>query len=159
MKHDQPADPRESLWRRPLTAAERAALPVTPEAERELELEARLTGALARLPDTPVPSNFTARVLAAVDREEAQPARPRIWALHWRGLLPRLAAVATVLVVGGLSLHQYALHSDHARLAQTVAAVTLAQPAPSLDALENLDVIQYMAQPVHADGELLADLQ
>jgi hypothetical protein len=34
--------------------------------------------------------------------------------------------------------------------------VAAAQPLPSVDALENLDAIQRMSQPAHADEELLA---
>jgi hypothetical protein len=37
--------------------------------------------------------------------------------------------------------------------------VTSAQPAPSVDVLENLDAIQRMGQSSHADGDLLAALQ
>jgi len=34
-----------------------------------------------------------------------------------------------------------------------------AQPPPSVDVLVNLDTIQRMSRPAHADGELLAVLQ
>ena len=43
----------------------------------DLDLEARLTAALARIPDAAVPSNFTARVLTAIELEEAAAARSR----------------------------------------------------------------------------------
>ena len=42
---------------------------------RNWKLEARLTEALAKISDAPVPSNFTARVLAAIELEEAQAER------------------------------------------------------------------------------------
>lgn len=145
---------REALWRRKLTEAERAQLPAQPE----LELEARLTGALARTPHVPVPSNFTARVLDAIDREEATAARPRIWTLNWRSLLPRVAVVGTALFIAGLTVQRYETVTYRASLAKTVAMVATAPP-PSVDALENLDAIQRMGQSAHADGELLADLQ
>ena len=151
---NQPSNPGEALWRRKLSEAERSALRARPE----LELEARLTAALAKIPDAPVPSNFTARVLAAVDLEEAQAARPRGWALHWRLLWPRVAAVAAVLIFAGVGLQQHESHSRRAALARSVALVA-AQPVPSVDALENLDAIQRMSRPARADGELLAALQ
>ena len=61
-------NPGEALWRRKLSEAGRNAL----RAQPELELEARLTAALAKIPDAPVPSNFTARVLAAIELDEAR---------------------------------------------------------------------------------------
>ena len=54
----------------------------------DLELEARLTRALARLPDAPVPSNFTARLMQAVDLEESR----RLAPLEFRLELARAAA-------------------------------------------------------------------
>ena len=149
-----PSAVRDALWRRKLTEAERAQLPAQPD----LELDARLTGALAKTPNVPVPSNFTARVLDAIDREEAAAARPRIWALNWRSFLPRVAVVAVALIVAGLSVQRYETVTYRASLARTVAMVTTAPP-PSVDALENLDAIQRMGQSAHADGDLLADLQ
>jgi len=120
--------------------------------------ESRLTKVLNQLPGASVPSNFTARVLDAIDREEAADARPRIWALNWRRLLPRVAVVAVALIVAGLSVQRYETVTYRASLARTVAMVTTAPP-PSVDALENLDAIQRMGQSAHADGDLLADLQ
>ena len=65
MKNESP-NLRESLWRRKLSPAERAGLRPQPE----LEVEARLTDVLRKIPDSPVPSNFTARLLDAVERTE-----------------------------------------------------------------------------------------
>ena len=74
---------RESGWRRKLTESEqgelRAHLATNPDARADWEMESALNSALTRLPDASVPSNFTARVLQAVEREEA---RPRVWS--WR---------------------------------------------------------------------------
>jgi len=70
---------RESLWRRKLTAAARADL----RAQPDLALEAQLTAALEKIPAAPVPSNFTARLLETIEREEKSAARSRgRW--HWR---------------------------------------------------------------------------
>jgi negative regulator of sigma E activity len=154
MNH-QPDNLRESLWRRKLSAAERAAL----RAQPELELDARLTDALAQISNAPVPSNFTARVLAAIEREAAPAPRPRGWALNWHALWPRVAVAAAVLIFAGMSLRHYEANSQRIALAKNVALVAAAQPLPSVDALENLDAIQRMSQSARADGELLADLQ
>src|ERR1700690_4482069 len=64
---------RELVWRRKLTEAERAGLRAPPETQADLEFESLLTEGLARLPDAPVPSNFTARVLQAAEREAMRP--------------------------------------------------------------------------------------
>ena len=64
---------REKSWRRKLTAGEEASLrewlAEHPEAKRDWEKDLQLTEALEKLPDVPVPSNFTARVLEAIERE------------------------------------------------------------------------------------------
>jgi len=122
-------------------------------------MEARLTQALAAIPHAPVPSNFTARVLAAaVDLEEARGARSRRWALNWRALWPRVAVAAVVLVFAGVSLQQHEANRQRAALAMNLALVARS-PLPGVDALENLDAIQRMSQSGHADNELLAVMQ
>ena len=154
---NQPSELRESLWRKKLSAAERAALSAQPE----LATEARLTGALAKISDAPVPSNFTARVLAAIDLEEKSAARSRPgW--NWRTLFPRLAVATAVLVFAGVSLQRYETNSQRnsqrTALAKTLVQVASAQ-SPGVDALENLDAIQGMSLSAHADGGLLVAMQ
>lgn len=146
---------RESLWRRKLAGTERAEL----RAQPELEAEARLTGALARLSDVPVASNFTARVMDAIDREERLAERSRGWHWNWRSLFPRLAVSTAVLVFAGMSIQRYEVHSQRHEMARTVAMVAVASSQPSVDALADLDAIRRMSQSAHADGDLLADLQ
>jgi negative regulator of sigma E activity len=152
---NQPSNANELLWRRKLSATERADLRARPG----LELEARLTDALAKLSDVPVPSNFTARVLAGGELEEAQAARMRGWVFNWRRLWPRVAVAAVVLIFAGISLQHYETSSRRSALVRNIAQVAMTQPPPSVDALENLDAIQRMSQPARADGELLAALQ
>ena len=118
--------------------------------------EARLTTALAKLPQAPVPSNFTARVLAAVDAEENRAARNG-W--RWPALFPRIAVATAVLVFAGVSIQRYEVYSQRAALAKNVARVVVTQPLPSADALENLDAIQRLSQSGHAEVELRAVLQ
>lgn len=148
------SDSSESLWRRKPSEAERAAL----RAQPDLELEARLTEALAKVPDAPAPSNFTARVLNAIDLEEARKVRSG-WQWNWRSLLPRVAVAAVILLFAGIGLQRYEARSHRTELVKSVASVAVAQPPPSVDALENLDAILRMSQSNHADGELLAALQ
>jgi negative regulator of sigma E activity len=149
---------REPLWRRKLSGAERAALRRQPE----LELEAQLTEALRQLPDAPTPSNFTARVLAAIDLEDARSARlerPKFWRWNWAGLLPRAAALMTVLLLAGLGVRHFEQVRQRTELAKSLSLVASTKAVPSVDALEDLEVIQRMSQPAHADTELLIALQ
>ena len=150
---NKPSELRETLWRRKLSAAERAALRGQPE----LEAEARLTEVLTKISDAPVPSNFTARVLAAIELEEKQAARSR-QAWNWRSLFPRLAVATAVLVFIGVSVQRYETNSHRVALAQTLVQVASAQ-SPGVDALENLDAIQGMSQSAHADNDLLLAFQ
>ena len=112
---------------------------------------------LSRLPDVPVPSNFTARALQAVELEEWQAARTRGWQWNWHALLPRFAVTMAVLVFAGIALHRHEIDSRRAEMAKSIMFVAQAQPrVPSVDALQNFDAIRRMSQPVHADEGLLA---
>jgi len=150
---------RELSWRRPLTAAEQAELRVWlvahPEAQAEAEAEGVLNRALARLPDVPVPSNFTARVWQTIEREEATMVRARVPQLAWwrRAIVPRVA-VATVAVGVGLLVYQ------HHEAAQQVAFMKsfLAVASPSLTdpkVIEDFEVINQLSPATAADEELL----
>jgi negative regulator of sigma E activity len=111
---------------------------------------------LSRLADAPVPSNFTARVMRAVELEELQAARMRGWHWNWHALLPRAAATAAVVIAAGFAFYQHEIYSQRAEIAKNVVLVANAQPLPSVDALQNFDAIQRMSQPAHADEGLLA---
>jgi len=150
---NKPSNSSESLWRGQLSAAELAALRPQPELARE----AQLTDALAKIPDVAVPSNFTARVLAAIELEAAQAARSPGWHWNWRSLLPRVAVAAAVLIFAGVSIQRYEAGSQRAALVKNVALVAAAQPLPSVEALNNFDAIERMSQP--ADDQLLALMQ
>ena len=148
---------RELVWRRKLTDAERAGLAAQPEVQADLEIESRLSEALARLPDVPVPSNFTVRALQAVERESMCP-RATSWSWAWRVLVPRVAVAAVVISFAGLGIHHYELNAHRVALAKKVVLMAAAQPMPSVDALRNFNAIQRMSQP-RADDELLALLR
>ena len=124
----------------------------------DLKLEARLSQALARLSDAVVPSNFTARVLQAVELEESQRARRWNWVWNWRALLPRVAVTAATVLFAGLTIYHHELSSRRTALVQNVAILAGSQPLPSVEALKNFDAIQRMSQP-RADEELLALMQ
>jgi anti-sigma factor RsiW len=147
---------RELLWRRKLSDAEQVELRTQPEVSADLEMEIRLSETLARIPNASVPSNFTARVMQAVELEEAKKARLQSW--NWRSLLPRVAFAMVAIGFAGLALHRYELDTRRAALAQGVALVAAAEPLPSVEALKNFDAIRRMSQP-RADEELLALLQ
>ena len=110
---------------------------------------------LSRLSDAPVSSNFTARVLQAVELEELRAARTRGWRWNWHALLPRAAVAAVVVVAAGFAFHQHEIYNQRFELAKNVVLVAQASP-PSVDALQNFDAIQRMGRPAHADEGLLA---
>jgi negative regulator of sigma E activity len=147
---------RELVWRRKLTRAE---LNAQPGVQADLEIESRLSEALADLPDAPMPSNFTALVLQAIEREGVRPhATGWNWYWTWRVLVPRAAVAAVVIFFAGLGIHHHELNAHRAALAKKVVLMAAAQPMPSVDALKNFNAIQRMSQP-HADDELLALLR
>ena len=111
---------------------------------------------LSRLPDASVSSNFTARVMQSVERDELQ--RPRWWHLpawQWQVLVPRFAVAAAVMMFAGFIVHQYQITNRRAEIANSVRLVAK-ERLPSVDALQNFDAIQRMGRPAHADEELLA---
>jgi len=153
---------RESGWRRKLTEAEqtelRTLLAANPDARADWEMESALNAALTQLPDASVPSNFTTRVLQAVEREEAR-SRAWSWRWNWHALVPRVAFAAAVITFIGLAFQHHEIYRQRIALARNVALVTRGQPMPSPEALENFDAIRRMSQPQHADDELLALMQ
>src|SRR5262245_543785 len=101
---NDPLKLQEAGWRRKLTPAEEAELQAWlakhPEAQADWKAEVGLNEGLRGLPDAPMPSNFTARVLQAVEREEAAAGRPALtWKSTWNWLLPKAAFVAAVFGV------------------------------------------------------------
>jgi hypothetical protein len=122
------------------------SLPHLPKQLREL---------LSRLPDVPVASNFTARVMQSVAWEEARQSRWRVFGWGWRAWVPRATVAATLAVFAALTLQQHNLYLHQVALAKD-AALVASQPLPSLEALKNFDAIQRMGQPARADDELLA---
>jgi hypothetical protein len=152
---------RERLWRRPLSAVEadelRAWLAEHPETQADWDLEKNLTEAFGNLPDAPVSSNFTARVLQAVERESRAEVRSKRTNPFWKSWLPRVAFSALLLCGGFFTYHQ---HTTAKRLerAQNVAAISEVAPDPAV--LKDFDAIRHLNRTsVAPDEELLALLQ
>jgi len=154
---------REKSWRRKLTPAEAAELEAWlakhPESQADWEAELHLTEGMSRLPDAPVPSNFTARVLQAVESASVAESRrePR-WKWSLRLLLPRAAVVAVVLGTGLLTYHQHtmAIAEHRIELARRVKTASALPP----EVLQDFDTIQKMGPATAGpDRELIALMQ
>lgn len=151
---------RELAWRRRLTEAELAEWRAAqPNAIADAETEAALSNALAALPDAPVPSNFTARVLQDLEREARRPSsRTRDWAWVWRVLVPRAAMASVVLGVGVFAYHRHQV-AERVAVGQSIATFAGVASLPSPQILEDFDVIQRLDTTPPADRELVAWLQ
>jgi anti-sigma factor RsiW len=155
---------RETSWRRKLTPAEeselRAWLVANPAARDDWESDAALSRVLERLPDAPVPSNFTARVLRAVEGESraAQRQSESKWKWMWQPLLPRIAFAVVVLGIGFLSFHE-ARAARRMQLAKSVAAISEVSSLPGPEILKDFDAIRQLTPTPPPDTELLALLQ
>jgi anti-sigma factor RsiW len=156
---------RELNWRRPLTAVEqarlRAWLETHPEAQADWATDAALTEAFERLPNVPVPSNFTARVLEAAERETARgQSSSRLsqrlwpWRLAW---LTRAAVAALVLSTGLATFHHVRtiqVRQERAESLQKLIAASGISSVTEPEILENFDTIRTLNRPI-ADDELL----
>jgi hypothetical protein len=115
----------------------------------------QVRGLLSRLPDAPVASNFTARVMQAVELEEIRQSRWRVFGWSWRAWVPRATVAAVLAVFVAFTFQQHNRYLHEVAIAKN-AALVASQPLPSVEALKNFDAIQRMSQPAPADNELLA---
>lgn len=164
---NDPEKLRETGWRRRLMPSEeaewRASFSAQPEAQADLELESVLTEHLNRLPNVPVASNFTARVLGSVEAEikadSLKKARGR-WT--WRLLMPRaafaLSGALTVIAVVSLVSHQQRANARQ-EMAQSVAAVSSVASLPSPEVLQDFEAIRRLNFTPAPDDQLLALFQ
>jgi hypothetical protein len=113
---------------------------------------------LTRLPDAPVASNFTARVMQAVELEELRQLRKWGFNWNWHALLPRIAVASVVIVFGSVTFQHHERNIHRSALAKNVALVAEA-PMPDVEALKNFDIIRRMSQPARPDNEILALMQ
>ena len=122
------------------------------------QLDARLDALLRALPDRPVASNFTARVLQEVSHANAmRPVREGSFFLKFRWL-PRLA-VASLALASCVLTYQVRTQATRTQFARSIAAVTQVASLPSAEALKDFEAIRRLSQTPPADRELLALLQ
>src|SRR6185503_7019948 len=121
-----------------------AFLATHPEARATWEEERALGRALQSLPDAPVSSNFTARVLQAVDLEEARAgrAKPSWFPRGW----PRLGWATVAALVAILGVQEWRNVQRAQLRAQLMKDVTLVSSditkLPSVEVLRDFDAIQ-----------------
>jgi hypothetical protein len=156
---------KEAGWRRTLNRDEEAALqkilaahPAAQEAWRE---EAALNRLLQHWPAPPVSSNFTARVLQAV---QAAPA-PHTWRdwfapVQWlpEGRAWQVAMCAMMVCLGLFSFREYQV-MHRARMARELAGVSRVAALPPMEWLKDFDTINRINQVKVADDDLLAALE
>lgn len=157
----------DALLRRELTPDEERTLHAWlarhPEAAAEWRENARLARAIRQLPNAPVPSNFTARVLEEVRRDAAKSERAResrstggSW-LRPRFWIPTAtAAAALAIALGGWEWHSKTREAEFNRdvtQLRTLAAV----PQEVLEDFEAIERFSQGTPPV--DFELLAALE
>ena len=157
---------REISWRRKLTAAEdkrlSELLAAQPELQNEWESEAALNEILAGMPEVPVASNFTARVLDSARQEAARVQvarkvrfRPLAWFVRW---MPKVALAAVVVGAGLLSYEHHQV-ARRAELALSLSAVSQIPSVPSPEILKDFDAIAALGTTPPADEELLKLMQ
>ena len=136
-----------------------AWLAAHPEARRAWHEALALEEALRTLPDAPLAPQFTARVLAEVEREAPVPSRRggfslgqvRGWLSRWRAAM---AGIAVLLLAVGLSWHQQV--RQRARLAESVAAMAALAELPDLEALAEFEVVYHLPTGPLPDVQELA---
>jgi len=155
------------LLRRDLTPGEERTLNAWldrhPEAAAGWRQQSRLARAIRQLPDVPVPSNFTARVMTEVRLDRAVSERARAAQTSgWSWLRPRFwiptasVAVAIAIALGGWN---WRTQKQQAEFNRDVTQLRTLASVPQ-EVLEDFEVIQRFSQgapPV--DFELLAALE
>ncbi|MEO6034347.1 MAG: hypothetical protein ABIQ35_03745 [Verrucomicrobiota bacterium] len=147
-------------WRRTLTPLEMAAcqsfLAAHPAARAKWDEETNLSELLAKLPDAPLSSNFTSRVMQIVERERpARSGKESIFArlkFNW----PRIAVASALAVAAVFSMNQYRV-AQRTEIAHDIVAVSQVAIVPQ-EWLQDFDAINRLSRPP-VDDELLAALQ
>ena len=150
----------ETSWRRTLNEDEQARLQgwltVNPQAQADWEDETILNQTLARLPDPPVSSNFTALVMQEIDREEAAALRPRTFLDRlqevFRQRAPRVAWALALAMVVWLGVRQHQRASRH-ELATGLATLVNVAAVPDPKALQDMDAIQQLSYRAAPEDE------
>ena len=125
-------------------------------------LDTLLDSLLHKLPDKPVASNFTFRVLQTVAHEKPSTAcRPNLWGeifRHPMQFIPRILVGCLAFGLGVFGFQRYEL-ATQANMASSVAAVAQVSSLPSPDILQDFEAVRHLSQTPPADQELLALLQ
>jgi anti-sigma factor RsiW len=155
---------REQAWRGNLLPNQEAQLrewlAAHPEAREDWEAELGLSEALERMPDVSVPSNFTARVLQAVELDKVSKERTahrHSWS--WHRSVVRWAAACVVILAGFVTYQSYVQRIASERMAKSIAAVSRVTPYLNPEILTNFDVICALDRTPPPDEELLRMLQ
>ena len=147
---------REASWRRKLTAGEeeqlRAWLAAHPEALSDWEEEMGLNEALGRLPVAPkVATNFTERVLGAIELESRRESRG---SFVWRGWRWRLRWVPKAALAFGIAC-AVMMSCQHFRSANAVELFKGIALLPDPEIVMDFDTIRALNRTPAADEELL----
>ncbi len=175
-QHDQ-NELREALKKRLPDAAEsahiRRHLEAHPDEAADWEAEMLLTDTLQRLPDAPLSSNFTARVLRAAELEAGRnrPAGNPVsaWARSF-SLFQYATAVVVILLAGWFAWQQRTVafeakealaiaRADMARaaLARDAATLHASSPVPTVEMLQDFEAIARLGSwSTDVDLDLLA---
>ena len=152
-------------FRRELTPEEESRLEnylaANPQARAQWEEDRALSRAVQSLPDVPVSSNFTARVLQAVDLDNAREARERRSRSWLRSFVPRLsgAAVAALLVLFFVHNRNTVKREQIAKVLSEVSTDLKGVSEPDV-VLQDFEVIKQLVRtPAPSDDELLIALQ
>ncbi|MGD0815584.1 MAG: hypothetical protein ABSA83_18480 [Verrucomicrobiota bacterium] len=156
---------KEAGWRRALTSDEEAALrqflAAHPGARQAWNEEAALNRLLQRWPAPVVSSNFTARLLQAVQRAPVRRSwrdwfAPAQWLPEGRAW--RVAMCSMMIGVGLFSFHESQM-MHRARMARERAGVSSVAALPPMEWLKDYDTINGISRVKVADDELLAALE
>jgi anti-sigma factor RsiW len=156
----------EAVQRVRLSCAEQAELQTYleqhPEQRPALEQDLRLNELLTEMPDPPLSTNFTSRVLQSASQVE----RPRVPAwieCAWRGLTHGWApkvALALCLIGLGLLINHQRQETARIELVRHVAEIHTLTRDDTLDVLQNFEAIQRLVEVQRdPDRELIAALK
>lgn len=149
-------------WRRALTDAEQTELRVWiaahPEAATDIKLETALNSVLTKPSSVPLSSNFTARVIAAIEQDKAAQhrasSRPKThW---WRIFVPRFA-IATLVVVTITLGYRHNVTTHRMELTDAAKKIAESRALSDVAVIEDFETIRSL-NPAEAtvDENLLA---
>jgi hypothetical protein len=170
MKRDELHELIEQARLRPLSQDKERRLKVLLEADLsrwpEREEDMALTRLLDKLPDAPLASNFSSRVMQTIGLEEQRTSptphrfRPQAWARNWFIRLGFGSTVALILVLGW----NQTVQQERKQIAESVVTVSEVASVPSVEVLVDFEAIQSLGavppdEDVEADLTLLAALE